>query len=136
MPVRIAALLTGLLVFSACTLTSDEDLQGVFDDVPPRVLGVFPPDGWEEVPTDVEIRIQFSEPVEPTSIHRGSVSLISGSDMAEGRFEVSADGLVVFTPLQPLISGVVYRLVITAWVTDLYGNPLESWVETTFKTIH
>ena len=136
MPVRIAVFLAGLYFAGACTLTSDEDLLGVFDDVPPRVLEVFPPDGWEEVPTGVEIRIQFSEPVEPTSVNRGSVSLISGNDMAEGRFEVSADGLVVFTPLQPLISGVTYRLVITVWVTDLYGNPLESWVETTFKTLH
>jgi hypothetical protein len=135
MPVRIAALLAGLHFFSACTLTSDEDLLGTFDDVPPRVLEVFPPDGWEEVPAGVEIRIRFSEPVEPTSIHRGSITLISGNDLAEGRFEV-AEALVVFSPLQPLISGVVYRLVITAWVTDLYGNPLESGVATTFKTIH
>jgi len=136
MSVRIAALLAGILFLGACTLTSDEDLLGTFDDVPPRVLEVFPPNGWEEVPTGVEIRIRFSEPVEPTSVHRGSITLISGSDLAEGGFEVSADGLVVFSPLQPLISGVLYRLVITAWVTDLYGNPLESGVETTFKTLH
>jgi len=132
----MALLLAGIIWAGACTLTSDEDLLGTFDDTPPRVLEVFPPDGWEEVPTSVEIRIRFSEPVEPTSVHRGSITLISGGDLAEGRFEVSADGLVVFTPLQPLISGVVYRLVITAWVTDLYGNPLESGVETTFKTLH
>jgi hypothetical protein len=107
---------------------------GSFDDVPPRVLDIFPPDGWEEVPTGVEIRIRFSEPVEPTSVQRGSITLISGEDLAEGSFEV-AGALVVFTPLKPLISGVVYRLVVTAWVTDLYGNPLESGVETTFRTL-
>jgi hypothetical protein len=135
MPVRIAVFLVGLHFVGACTLTSDEDLLGTFDDVPPRVLEVFPPDGWEEVPTDVEIRIRFSEPVEPTSVHRGSITLLSGDNLAEGSFEVSAEGLVVFTPLQSLISGVVYRLAITAWVTDLYGNSLESGVETTFRTL-
>jgi hypothetical protein len=134
MSVRLAVLLVGLFCFGACTLTADEDLLGSFDDVPPRVLDIFPPDGWEEVPTGVEIRIRFSEPVEPTSVQRGSITLISGEDLAEGSFEV-AGALVVFTPLKPLISGVVYRLVVTAWVTDLYGNPLESGVETTFRTL-
>jgi hypothetical protein len=135
MPVRLAVLLAGLCGLLGCTLTADEDLLGTFDDVPPRVLEVFPPDGWEEVPTGVEVRIWFSEPVEPTSVHRGSITLISGEDLAEGSFEVSEDGLVVFTPLQALISGVAYRLVVTSWVTDLYGNPLESGVETGFSTL-
>jgi len=134
MPVRALLVLLGLCGLSGCTLTAEEDLLGTFDDVPPRVLEVFPPDGWEEVPTGVEIRIWFSEPVEPTSVHRGSITLLSGDDLAEGRFEV-AGAQVVFAPLQPLISGVAYRLVVTAWVTDLYGNPLESGVETTFKTL-
>ena len=132
---RLALLLAGLHCLWACTLTADEDLLGTFDDVPPRVLEVFPPDGWEEVPTGVSIRIWFSEAVEPTSVHRGSITLISGENLAEGSFEVSGDGLVVFSPLQALVPGVAYRLAITAWVTDLYGNPLESGVETTFKTL-
>lgn len=135
MPVRIVLALLGLCGLFGCTLTADEDLLGTFDDVPPRVLEVFPPDGWEEVPTGVEIRIWFSEPVEPASVHRGSITLLSGDDLAEGRFEVSEKQPVVFTPLQPLISGVTYHLVITTWVTDLYGNPLESGVETTFSTL-
>jgi hypothetical protein len=68
-------------------------------------------------------------------VHRGSITLLSGEDLAEGGFQVSEDGLVVFTPLQPLISGVVYRLAITTWVTDLYGNPLENGVESGFSTL-
>jgi len=134
MSLRLAVIPVVLGCLGACTLTSDEDLLGTFDDVPPRVLEVFPPDGWEEVPTGVEIRIRFSEPVDPASVQRGSITLISGEDLAEGSFEV-AEALVVFTPLKPLISGVVYRLAVTAWVTDLYGNPLESRVETTFRTL-
>jgi hypothetical protein len=73
--------------------------------------------------------------VEPTSVHRGSITLLTGEDLAEGRFEVSSDGLVVFTPLQPLIPGVAYRLVVTTWVTDLYGNQLEYGVESGFSTL-
>ena len=134
MPVRSVLILAGLCGLLGCTLTADEDLLGTFDDVPPRVLEIFPPDGWEEVPTGVEVRIWFSEPVEPTSVHRGSITLLSGDDLAEGGFQV-AEALVVFKPLQPLISGVAYRLVITTWVTDLYGNPLESGLETGFSTL-
>jgi hypothetical protein len=134
-PLKYVLVLFGLCGLFGCTLTADEDLLGSFDDVPPRVLEIFPPDGWEEVPTGVEIRIWFSEPVEPTSVHRGSITLLSGEDLAEGRFEVSPEGLVVLTPLQPLIPGVAYHLAVTTWVTDLYKNPLEYGVESGFSTL-
>lgn len=135
MPLRSAWLLAGCFLLSGCMLVGDEDLFGVFDDVPPRVVATFPPDGWDQVPTGVDVRIWFSEPVDPQSVHRGSITLLSGDDLAEGRFEVSADGLVVFRPLHPLIPGVAYRLAVTVWVTDMYGNPLENGVETGFRTL-
>ncbi len=135
MSLRGVALLAGCCLFSGCMLAGDEELFGVFDDVPPRVVDTFPRDGWEQVPTGVDVRIRFSEPVDPASVHKDSITLRSGSDLAEGRFEVSADGLVLFDPLRPLIPGVTYRLTVTTAVTDLYGNPLESGVETTFETL-
>jgi hypothetical protein len=116
-------------------LTGDEDLFGVFDAVPPRVVGTFPEDGREEVPTKVDIRIWFSEPVDPVSVNRGSITLISGDDPAEGRFEVDLEGLVLFHPLHPLIPGVTYRLAVTTEVTDLYENPLEYGLEIGFRTL-
>jgi hypothetical protein len=135
MPLRSALFLAGWCLFSGCLLTGDEDLYGVFDDVLPRVIETFPQDGWEQVPTGVDVRIWFSEAVDPVSVHRGSIILISGDDLAEGSFEVSADGLVVLRPLQPLIPGVTYRLAVTTWVTDLYGNPLENGLEIGFVTL-
>ena len=135
MPLRSSLLLAGLCLFCGCMVTGDEDLFGVFDDVPPQVVGTFPEDGWEEVPTSVEVRIWFSEQVDPASVHRGSITLISGEDLAEGHFEVDGEGLVLFRPLHPLISGVVYRLAVTTWVADLYGNPLEYGLEIGFRTL-
>jgi hypothetical protein len=135
MSLKNVFLLVGWSLLCGCMIGGDEDLFGRFDNVPPRVVGTFPRDGWEEVPTGVDVRIWFSEPVDPESVHRGSITLISGDDLAEGRFEVSAEGLVVFTPLRPLIPGVAYRLAVTTWVTDLYGNPLEYGVETGFRTL-
>ena len=135
MSLRSAVLLAGLCHLCGCTLTADEELLGTFDDVPPRVLETFPPDGWQEVPAGIDVRIWFSEALDPASVHRGSITLISGDDLAEGSFEVSGEGLVVFRPLRSLISGVAYRLAVTTWVTDLYGNPLEYGVEIGFRTL-
>lgn len=141
MPVRVG--LTGrwlvcLALVGGCTWTSDQDLYPPLDAEPPRVVGSIPQDGWIQVPSGMELRVWFSEPVDPASVDRGSIYLYTGQELVALRYLVGQEqdgrGLVVLRPERPLLRGVEYILHIRDGVTDLLGNPLHHEVEIRFET--
>jgi hypothetical protein len=137
---------TGRLVFvlslvlaGACTWVGDESLLSAIDEVPPRVLSVYPPDGWRQIPVGIEVRVWFSETLDPLSVGPDSVRLFSGESTATCDFtlEAAEDGRMLLTlrPMPSLLSGVRYTLVLTDGITDLVGNPLDPPIAVEFTTL-
>lgn len=139
MSLRTAIAFLLLATLSGCSISSDEEIFTLIDQQPPRVVRTQPADGWIEVPPGIVVKIWFSEPVDPVSVGPQSVYLASGMEWEASSYLVSEDqdglGMVVLQPLNPLIGGVRQQLVITAGVTDLYGNPLAEDVLVQFETL-
>ena len=123
----------------SCTLVGEDDLYGVIDADPPRVVESLPADGWIQVPTGMHPKVWFSEPVDPASVKLQSLHLFTGQELVACSYLVSEDedgrGLVELQPILPMIGGVRHRLRVTDGVTDLLGNPLEQPVEILFTTM-
>lgn len=129
-----------VLLVGGCTWTSEQELYPPVDGVPPRVVDIIPGDRWIQVPTGVEIRIWFSEPVDPATVDRASVYLFTGQELAQVRYVVGEEqdgrGLALLRPDPPLLGGVEYVLRVRQTVTDRLGNPLDHPVEIRFWTMY
>jgi len=101
------------------------------DTTPPRVVRVFPPNGQRDVPTDVQIEVEFSEAVRP----RGNVAtvLFEGGTPVAGQLRVQGVKLT-FRPAQPLKAGGAYRIDVSPF-TDEAGNPVAPPTESAFTTL-
>ena len=101
------------------------------DTTPPRVNGIWPPDGLT-VPTTSSIGVSFSDQIELATVGPESFQLRD----AEGNCVIGSWGamrtILNFAPDQPLQSGATYQLVLPAGgITDLGGNPIaEDYVST------
>ncbi|MBW1809474.1 MAG: Ig-like domain-containing protein [Deltaproteobacteria bacterium] len=131
--------IASLCLLGGCTLTADEDLFGVHDQIAPQVVQTLPGDDWIQVPLGIELKIWFSEPVEPNSVYVESLHLYTGQDLMQADYLVSQTengcGLVVLRPDSLLVPGVCYHLKITSLITDLFGNPLEEDKQVIFTTM-
>jgi Big-like domain-containing protein len=141
MPLRFLFGIIGLAwlgLLGGCTLTSDEDLFGVHDQVAPQVVETLPGNDWIQVPLGIELKIWFSEPVEPNSVYVESLHLYTGQDLMQADYLVSQTddglGLVVLRPNSLLVPGVRYHLKITSLITDLFGNSLPEDKQVIFTT--
>jgi hypothetical protein len=123
---------------SRCTITGDETYP-VLDDVHPKVLRTFPRQGWTQVPTTVDIKIWFSEPIEPATANVATIGLSTGEHFQRCRYKVhnllQDQCLVEMIPVEELIGGVEYQLEISQAVSDLNGNGLSSSVVVRFTTM-
>jgi hypothetical protein len=137
-PWTIAAGLMGVWM-AGCGLHSDEPLFGVFDDMPPVVTGTLPETDWIQVPTTITVQVWFSEAVDPQTVWRNSMHLLTGQDLAPVYHQVEerpdGRGLVRLIPREPLLGGVDYVLRVTREVTDWYGNPLQDEFQASFRTL-
>jgi hypothetical protein len=130
-------LLAALLAAAACTEVG-QDLFDPLDGVPPQVEGTFPGDGWRQVPVGIQVRVWFSEAVDPATVGTDNLMLFSGETIVEGNYRVTVQpdgrGLVELVPADPLIPGVRYTLYVGNGITDLVGNALAPEVVVQFTT--
>jgi hypothetical protein len=101
---------------------------------PPVLLALDPPDGSQNVPSNPNIQIVYSQPVDLT-LDDNSVQLFSGDALVPGTIGVTTNQIsssVAFTPLQRLADG-VYR-VQTSGIADVSGHPVDP-VSSTFTVV-
>ncbi len=111
-------------------LHSDPDTRG------PTVTMVNPPDGATGIAATSRIGLTFSEFVELSSLWRGSIQVRAIGCLAplQGTFSTQ-EGIVNFTPREPLAAGTEYEIVVpVGGVSDYDGNPVETEFRATFTT--
>lgn len=94
----------------------------------PRVTGVDPADGASGVARDVDVRVLFDRPMEPTSFADTLVTLIpeaSGYRPDLTRTWQEGGRLLVLQPDSSLTRGISYRLRVSTKVKDSNGRPLD-----------
>ena len=107
------------------------------DTTPPTVTSTVPAAGATGVSTTSAISILFSESLDPNSAL--SVSAVTVQDSANNNVagSVSYDyGVTVtFTPAQPLLHGMSYRVTISTSIRDANLNPLAALYQFVFTTL-
>jgi hypothetical protein len=103
---------------------------GVCPDVEdPLVVGMNPPDGATDVPTNIVLALTVSEPIDPATIHGSSFWLADDytHEKVAGNYFVSADGHGIrFVPDTPLAVRRRYRMsIIDGGIRDLAGNCIQ-----------
>ncbi len=112
------------------------------DQDPPLVTSFDPANGSSDVPVGAQVVINFSEPIDATSVDsssidvqagfseiltagtRGSGRLLEGTVPIEGSFAVSGSQ-VIFTPRHPLPAGTRIAVRVESGIIDVAGNPTD-----------
>lgn len=103
----------------------------------PQVVAVTPAPGATAVALGAAITVRYDETLDPSSMNAGNVALRS---LMHGEAAVSvtvAGDTVTVVPLEPLVRGVEYELVLGTFgngVRDVHGNFASSGVVTQFST--
>jgi methionine-rich copper-binding protein CopC len=99
---------------------------GTAPDLLSPALTVWPVNGLSPVPATVVARIRFNEPLNPLTVHAGTVTLkASNNALIDAAVALDDSGRVVsLTPRLPLSAGGTYAL--SASVADLAGNTATS----------
>jgi hypothetical protein len=117
---RLAPLLLVAGIAAAC---ADPYRPPAGDLDPPTVTGSTPPAGAADVGRRPELRVEFSEPIDPATVDGSSIVLFAPSARIDG--EVRAEErAAVFVPTADLREGTDFRLVVRRGVRDLAGVPL------------
>jgi hypothetical protein len=130
----LAASLTHELTVSGLRDRAGNVLVGTFavsfttgagpDNTRPSAVSTNPQSGADGVPVNTAVELEFSDALNPATVHSESVVLRRNSPSQEVDAVVSLDTgrrVITITPLQPLDPFRLY--VITADVTDVAGNP-------------
>jgi RHS repeat-associated protein len=102
----------------------------------PKVSVASPVSYATGVPTNSQIQLEFSEPIDPLTVTSTTFELIpSGTNTyAPGTIAVSSNGLTAtFTPTTPFYPSASYLVIASNGITDVAGNPLQ-YYETYFYT--
>ena len=104
------------------------------DTTPPTVVSTTPDDGAINVALDVTMQIEFSEPIDPSSMEEGGI--IITPEMGDGIVTWTDGGSTLnFEPDNPLLDDTAYYLVIIEGaVRDFAGNFLSGNYSVTFTT--
>ncbi|MEC8522898.1 MAG: Ig-like domain-containing protein [Pseudomonadota bacterium] len=111
------------------------------DTTPPEVL-VSTPDLMGLLPIDITLAIDFSEPLDSSTVNLNSIYVIPvdsegtpipGSGKIDGEFTFDGSR-ITFTPSEPLELDSFYELVINTNLEDLSGNPLAVISTNIFRT--
>jgi hypothetical protein len=93
---------------------------GSTDTTPPALVSTTPIDGATNVPTDGFIELDFSEPIDPTSLEQVLITPVPGDGIEEW---LDGGRTVRFTPYEPLLDDTQYLLVLPGGaIRDLAGN--------------
>jgi len=119
----------------------------VLDEASPRVVEVQPADGSTDTDPKAPIRIRFSEPLDPSSVHRGTLRVSAAGRPLDGGYRLSEDGtLVEFLARGGLPDLQAVQLVLAgqelgpdgslrnAGITDLAGRSLDEDLVLRFTT--
>lgn len=147
--VRVAATTTYVLTatgpggntMASVTVT----VVGATDNVPPTVVSVFPADGATGVRGEVELLIEFSEPMDQNATEDAYASASAGLGPTDVGFSWNAAGTILtVTPAAPLAyaqgtdpsatAALEYVFALGAGATDLAGNALAA-VDYGFATL-
>ncbi|MEW6368015.1 MAG: Ig-like domain-containing protein [Acidobacteriota bacterium] len=112
--------------------TSETSVDVILDSKPPVLVAMDPVAGNTTIPMEWPIKLQFSEPISPSSLRTASVTLENGKP-APGRFKVQGEN-VIFTPTSPLPDGAEIHLRASG-LRDLAGNELPTPVDARFRTV-
>jgi RHS repeat-associated protein len=104
----------------------------VNDDVPPQVLTTWPADGAIGVVPGEPILVDFSEPIDKTSLQAFSAVTLSGPGSPVPHLELTPDQTRLAITVEALEPGELYTLTLTSSLTDLAGNPLDKDPTTPF----
>ncbi|MCP3065496.1 Ig-like domain-containing protein [Myxococcus sp. K38C18041901] len=103
-----------------------EPSQLTVDRTPPVLMSRVPAPGDLSVPAGQVVRVEFSEALEPETVHAGSVRLEVDSKIVAGDVTLSADGRgVTISPVGRLPKDVAIQVVLDVSVTDLAGNSIQ-----------
>jgi hypothetical protein len=104
------------------------------DTTPPTVLAVSPPNGAAGVGTATDIRVNFSEPIDSTTITSADFTLTSADGVVIDIVSYDHDtNTAILHPSAPLADGTTYTAQITG-VSDMAGNELADAVSWSFTT--
>ncbi|MEQ1794754.1 MAG: Ig-like domain-containing protein [Nitrospira sp.] len=97
------------------------------DTLPPTVAQANPADGSGAAPTNSVVSVEFSEPINATTIEATNFSITTGGVPVVGRYTFAEGGhgknsIVTFIPNQLLLPNTTYLLSVTSGVKDSAGN--------------
>ncbi|WP_408888310.1 Ig-like domain-containing protein [Myxococcus faecalis] len=105
------------------------------DRTRPVLVSRHPAPGERWVPVRQVTRLEFSEAIDPATIHEGAVRLEAGSKVIAGVVEGSVDGKsLTIQPMSPLPRNVSIQVNVDSSLADLAGNLIQpeggewSWV--------
>jgi hypothetical protein len=122
----------------ATKTTGKEGTAGItvtLDTVPPALLSSSPSDGQSGVAATTQIRLTFSESLDPATVVASAFTLQSGSDPAVAVTPALAGAVATLTPAPPLADSKSYALTIAATLADLAGNTLAAPVTIHFTIV-
>lgn len=108
------------------------------DNTPPTIIQVVPPSGSTDIATNRLITVEFSEPMNATTLNATTFTISAGGTPVSGRLAMATgprgpNTLATFTPNQLLNATNPYAVTLTDWLLDTGGNPLGA-VSSNFTT--
>lgn len=101
----------------------------------PTVVRTDPKSGKRDVPLNIQLRVIFSEPVDPATVTNSTLVVEEQRSPVEGNIAVSPDGLeATFLPTAPLLPETEYTIFVGSGILDLDGSPLDQPVTAVFTT--
>ncbi len=104
------------------------------DTTAPTVTLVNPFNGSVDVPLLRQVRVSFSEAIDPATISSNTFVLYQGDTPVPGKVAAPTDQTASFTQVNEFTPNTVYNGKVTTGVKDLAGNLLEKEFVWSFKT--
>ena len=100
----------------------------------PSVTGTSPPDGTPNVPLNVPVQVQFSEPLDAITASVGVQLFDNGIEVAGSIALSDGNRRITFTPAAPLSPNTTFTIAPSAEVTDIAGNLVTATPTAAFTT--
>ena len=110
------------------------------DTTPPTVISSIPSDGDDRVPPSAQLRVNFSETMDASTVNSSRLQLRDGSGSlvpASVSYSAASNSATI-TPADPLADASTYTVTVrggAGGVTDIGGNALASDYTLTFSTV-
>src|SRR6266581_6172917 len=127
--------LTALVVAATLNLIycDGDDNRPTPDTTPPTVVSIIPANGATNVAVSTTVSVNFSQPLDCTSVTAASFTLTSAGAVA-GSISCSGSS-VTFTPASTLSFNTTYTVTVGTAVRDAAGNALASAFTSTYTSV-